>query len=303
MVTLSVLLLPALLCMPATDPRTMLLVDLPLVIGTTGSLSAFYMLAESAQGRSRLSALARLPMLIALGAGLAPHLTKAVFEGLSQMSGEFVRTPKKGSKEGRYRARATLPMTEIVLALISFAAVIASIQTRHWFATPFAMLFTFGYGYIALLVASEQATRRREAVTNELPNNETMSEPPAALVEDMVEDAAALRCGLVLVVKRTSHPDPREKADSSAKHEALFPRDRAPFACMMRGPSRGGSSRGRGARDDDEGRNYWGGARTDWWLREKRGGRSRGSRVRDHEGDPRSRREDQDFRFRKLRSA
>jgi hypothetical protein len=40
---------------------------------------------------------------------------------------------------------------------------VASIETRHWFATPFAMLFTFGYGYVALLVASEQAVRWREA--------------------------------------------------------------------------------------------------------------------------------------------
>ena len=36
MVLLSVLLLPALVLMPATDPKTMLLIDLPLVIGTTG---------------------------------------------------------------------------------------------------------------------------------------------------------------------------------------------------------------------------------------------------------------------------
>ena len=35
-------------------------------------------------------------MLIALGTGLAPHLSKAVFEGLRQMAGEFVRTPKTG---------------------------------------------------------------------------------------------------------------------------------------------------------------------------------------------------------------
>lgn len=185
MVILSVLLLPALVYMPATDPRMMLLVDLPLVIGTTGSLASFYMLAESAQGRSRLSALARLPMLIALGAGLAPHLTKAVIEGFNNRAGEFVRTPKKGSKEGRYRARAALPMTEILLCLMSFASVLASIQTHHYFATPFAMLFTFGYGYVALLVASEQATRRREAVVNELPSTETISEHPQPLITDI----------------------------------------------------------------------------------------------------------------------
>jgi cellulose synthase/poly-beta-1,6-N-acetylglucosamine synthase-like glycosyltransferase len=163
MVLLSVLLLPALLLMPATDTRTMLLVDLPLCIGTTGSLSAFYMLAESAQGRRRRGALTRLPALIALGAGLAPHITRAVLEGLESMSGEFVRTPKKGSREGRYRAKAALPTLEAALATLSLASVAASVATGHWFATPFAMLFALGYGWVAYLVASEQAIRVREA--------------------------------------------------------------------------------------------------------------------------------------------
>ena len=165
LVMLSVLLLPALILMPATDTLTMVLVDLPLCMATTGSLAAFYMLAESAQGRSRRGALARLPMLNALGTGLAPHLSKAVFEGLHQMAGEFVRTPKQGVRKGRYRARADLPLLETGLSLLSFAAVVASVQTGHWFATPFALLFTIGYGYVALLVANEQATRRREAQT------------------------------------------------------------------------------------------------------------------------------------------
>ena len=163
MVLLSVLLLPALILMPATDTRTMLLLDLPLCIGPTGSLGAFYMLAEAAQGRPRMSAIARLPALIALGAGLAPHLTRAVMEGLDTMAGEFVRTPKKGLREGRYRARTSWPAVEVGLALLSLASVAASIETKHWFATPFAMLFTFGYSYVALLVGSEQALRRREA--------------------------------------------------------------------------------------------------------------------------------------------
>src|SRR5882724_8271529 len=79
------------------------------------------------------------------------------------MAREFVRTPKKGSREGRYRARASLPLVEVGLCLLSVASVVASIETRHWFATPFAMLFTYGYGYVALLVASEQAVRWREA--------------------------------------------------------------------------------------------------------------------------------------------
>ncbi len=169
MVLLSVLLLPALILMPATNVRTMILIDLPLCVGTTGSLAAFYAMAELAQGRRRRDALRNLPALLALGAGLAPHLSKAVFEGFRSMSGEFVRTPKAGDhlKSGhgqRYRASADLPMTEIALALVSLVSVVASVQTGHWFATPFAMLFTFGYGYVATLVASEQYARHNAAL-------------------------------------------------------------------------------------------------------------------------------------------
>ncbi len=192
MVVLSVLLLPALILMPATNPQTMLLIDLPLCIGTTGSLAAFYAMAEAAQGRRRLEALKTLPALLALGAGLAPHLTKAVWDGLRNMAGEFVRTPKQGSAHShRYRARADLPTVEVALCLVSFASVVASLETGHWFATPFAMLFTFGYGYVASLVASEQAARRRAARL--LPASaagELESVPPPAPAEVSEELAA-----------------------------------------------------------------------------------------------------------------
>jgi cellulose synthase/poly-beta-1,6-N-acetylglucosamine synthase-like glycosyltransferase len=179
MVLLSVLLLPALILMPATNPTTMLLIDLPLCIGTTGSLAAFYAMAEAAQGRRRVDAIKTLPALLALGAGLAPHLTKAVLDGLRSMSGEFVRTPKHGANHShRYRARADLPTVEVMLCLISLASVVASLETGHWFATPFAMLFTFGYGYVASLVASEQVARRRAARLGLAPASESV--PPTA---------------------------------------------------------------------------------------------------------------------------
>ncbi|MDI3289835.1 cellulose synthase family protein [Polyangium sp. 15x6] len=184
MVTLSVLLLPALVLLPATDTLTMLIVDLPLCVATTGSLAAFYMFAEAAQGRSRANVLTRLPMLIALGTGLAPHLSKAVFEGMRHMAGEFVRTPKHGTNKGRYRARADLPLLETGLCLLSFGSTVASIQTGHYFATPFAALFTIGYGYVAMLVAHEQSARRREtapmllATPSERPSEPTAAEQP-----------------------------------------------------------------------------------------------------------------------------
>ena len=161
MMLLSVLLLPALILMPATDVRAMLMIDLPLCVGATGSLATFYIVADRAQGRSAWQAIRRLPALIALGAGLAPHLSRAVFEGLNSMAGEFVRTPKRGNTFGRYRQQAELPYVEMGLCLLSAASVVASLETGHWFATPFATLFMVGYGYVASLVVAEQVARRR----------------------------------------------------------------------------------------------------------------------------------------------
>lgn len=163
-VMLTVLLLPALLMLPATDLRTMVIIDLPLVMGATGSIATFYAVAERAQGRSAWSAIRRLPAIIALGAGLAPHITKAVLSGLQHMSGEFVRTPKRGSEAGRYFQVAQLPLIEIGLMLVSSASVVASVVTEHWFATPFAALFALGYAYVAATVTKEQLANRRAAV-------------------------------------------------------------------------------------------------------------------------------------------
>jgi glycosyltransferase involved in cell wall biosynthesis len=155
-VLLTLLLLPALVLLPATDLRTLLIVDVPLCIGATGSLAMFYGMAERARGRSMWNAIVRLPALIALGTGLAPHLTSAVFEGLTRMAGEFVRTPKRGEARGRYRQVSKLPFVEAALACVSATSTVIAFQTGHFLAMPFAALFTAGYLYVAVLVVREQ---------------------------------------------------------------------------------------------------------------------------------------------------
>jgi hypothetical protein len=187
LVLLNLLLFPALVLFPAADASTMLLLDLPLLTATTGSLAAFYMEADRAQGRRPTQALLRLPMIIALGTGLAPHLTRAVFDGFKHMAGEFVRTPKQGTNSARYKARADLPLVEVLFALLSFGSFIASIQTGHWFATPFALLFTVGYVYVAVLVASEQANRRRSEAVLGIASDRPSDAPSAAVATVTVE--------------------------------------------------------------------------------------------------------------------
>jgi hypothetical protein len=103
------------------------------------------------------------------------------------MAGEFVRTPKKGTTEGRYRAAADLPMIEIALGLISAASTVAAIETGHWFAAPFAMMFTFGYGYVAFFVAFEQLGRRKA----QLARDAVASVPPSAPASGVTASVAA----------------------------------------------------------------------------------------------------------------
>ena len=160
MIILCLLLLPVLLLVNVNGWQTALLFDLPLCLAPISSLAAFYMMAESAQGRSRWGALKLLPALIGLGAGLAPHLTRAVWSGLRHRAGEFVRTPKRGSDRWRYLAAVELPWLEMFFTGLCGCAFVVSIQSGHWFATPFTALFTMGYGYIAGLLLLENMGRR-----------------------------------------------------------------------------------------------------------------------------------------------
>ena len=164
LVALCVLLLPAIAFAPSGDVHTMLLIDLPLCATSTSSLALFYATAESAQGRSRWGAIRRIPHLIALGAGMAPHLSRGVWEGLRHMAGEFVRTPKKGDAKGSYRARLQAPWAELVMAAVTGTTAVLSLFTGHYLATPFALLFASGFGYVAALVIAEQLGRRPGAL-------------------------------------------------------------------------------------------------------------------------------------------
>ncbi len=63
----------------------------------------------------------------------------------------------------------------------------AAIETGHWFAAPFAMLFTFGYGYVAFFVAFEQLGRRKAQLAREA----AASLPPPAPASDVTASSAA----------------------------------------------------------------------------------------------------------------
>ena len=157
---LSILLLPNLILRTEHGVREVLLIDLPLFIGTTLSLACFYLTSQreiDPIGWKR--AVARLPLVLSLGIGLCVNQTRAVVEALAGSETEFVRTPKHGlvsrleawSKK-RYRsAPGAMPLLECLLAAYFAVTFVLALRGGHYLSLPFLGLFLVGYTYVGVL--------------------------------------------------------------------------------------------------------------------------------------------------------
>ncbi len=135
-----------------------LILDLPIFALAMGSVTFFYAVAARETGERPGRFLLRLPILFALGIGLALNQTRAVVDGLRSGPGVFVRTPKSGSR-GRARGvrlgsdRAPLgwlPWLELAFALGYGAAIVVTVALGYWASVPFLALFGAGFGFVAL---------------------------------------------------------------------------------------------------------------------------------------------------------
>jgi cellulose synthase/poly-beta-1,6-N-acetylglucosamine synthase-like glycosyltransferase len=160
MIILSVLLMPAMIIRSWQGLLQMLLIDLPLFMASTMSISSFYLVSQKelfpkSWGRTFLY----LPFLMALGVGLTITNTKAVMEALFGVQSAFARTPKyrvnkKGEKSQakKYRKRlGIIPWIELAIGSYFALTVWYAITTENYFTVPFLVLFVFGYWYTGLL--------------------------------------------------------------------------------------------------------------------------------------------------------
>ncbi|PYS94716.1 MAG: glycosyl transferase family 2 [Acidobacteria bacterium] len=169
MLLLALLIVPAMVARRGMGIRALLLVDLPLFLMSTGSVSAFYLCAQRRLGRGWRSSLASLPFVMALGIGLALNNSRAVLGALAGRRAEFVRTPKYslngagGDWRGKaYRARRArlLPALEILFGLYFTAAGAYAILTGMYASLPFLVLFQTGFLYASLLSLFQGLGRR-----------------------------------------------------------------------------------------------------------------------------------------------
>ena len=111
-----------------------------------------------------------LPLVMALGIGLAFSNARAVLEALLGVKTEFVRTPKYRVedttdatwKRKKYkRKRGLLPLLELGFAVYFLLAILYSVNLHMWGTIPFLTLFFFGFGYMGVMSLLQTASGKR----------------------------------------------------------------------------------------------------------------------------------------------
>ena len=161
MVVLSTLLLPAMIIRFYQGWFQMLVIDLPLFMASTFSISSFYLVSQKELFPRRWpKTFFYLPFLMALGIGLTVTNTRAVMEALFGVKSSFKRTPKyrvqaKGEKSiaaRKYRKRlGFVPWIELLIGTYFAATVYYALSNENYITVPFLLIFVLGYWYTGLM--------------------------------------------------------------------------------------------------------------------------------------------------------
>jgi cellulose synthase/poly-beta-1,6-N-acetylglucosamine synthase-like glycosyltransferase len=163
MVLLSMILLPAMIVRFYQGWFQILVIDLPLFIASTCSISSFYLAAERAIfPKTWKRTFLYLPFIMAVGIGLSVRNAVAVLEAMFGVKSDFVRTPKYRVEAGahgsdawatkKYRKTAGwMPYAEVLLGIYFAAAVVYAIEMENYATVPFLLLFVWGYLYTGLM--------------------------------------------------------------------------------------------------------------------------------------------------------
>ncbi|HKR60847.1 MAG TPA: glycosyltransferase [Pyrinomonadaceae bacterium] len=170
MIVASFLQFPLLLVRYNQPFYHLMILDLPLLFFSSISVFLFYGTAVWYLDEKRSPRLAHLPLVMALGIGLAFSNAKAVLEAILGVKSEFVRTPKYSVekttdetwKKKKYkRKRGFLPVLELGFALYFALAILYAGRLHMWGTIPFLTLFFLGFGYMGVMSILQTASGKR----------------------------------------------------------------------------------------------------------------------------------------------
>jgi cellulose synthase/poly-beta-1,6-N-acetylglucosamine synthase-like glycosyltransferase len=160
MVVFSAMLLPAMIVRFYQGWFQVMLIDLPLFLASTCSISSFYLVAQKElRPKSWWKTFLYMPFVMAVGIGISVRNAKAVLEALLGIKSEFARTPKYkivGKKDGfvakKYRNKVGwIAFAEVLLGAYFALTVVYAATNGNYATLPFLLLFAWGYLYTGLM--------------------------------------------------------------------------------------------------------------------------------------------------------
>ena len=164
MLMLSLLMFPSMYVRYSMGWYEMLLIDVPLFFAATFSIGYFYIVCQKELYPDWTARIKYLPLLMAIGIGLAVNNARAVLEVFLDRRSEFTRTPKYGIESigddwigKRYRQSVLVqPVLEVALGVYFTATVFYALANQIYGTLPFLVLFQVGFLYTGLLSIIQQ---------------------------------------------------------------------------------------------------------------------------------------------------
>src|SRR5882672_2624099 len=169
MLVVSALMLPVMIVRFYMGVFQMVFLDLPLIMASFWSVSAFYVVAyRELYPKHWKRSLLLLPFMMAIGVGLTVINTRAVLEAIFGIRTAFVRTPKYAIEghavsleHKKYRGKSGwLPYVELAVGSYFLYMIVFAIETYNWFSIPFLALFTAGYYWAGLATLYQEYQSR-----------------------------------------------------------------------------------------------------------------------------------------------
>ncbi len=155
MIVVSALMLPVMIVRFYMGWFQMILIDLPLIVASFWSISAFYVIAHRELfPKNWKRAFLFLPALMAAGVALTIINSRAVMEALCGHQTSFARTPKyaiggqqkvKITNDSYRRRSGWLPYAELGVGSFFVGMTLFAMESFNYLAIPFLLLFVGGY--------------------------------------------------------------------------------------------------------------------------------------------------------------